>query len=342
MASITVRPIESKPEWEDFVASRPEANFLHSWNWGEFHKNLGKNIHRLGFLMKGDAFQGVILAIVEPAKRGKYLTVPGGPLIDWNDTEVVRLFVDSLRHLALSNRCSFVRVRPQIFDTEENRQLFQNLGFKSAPMHLHAELTHQLDLSKSEPELLANMRKATRYEINRAKKLDIIIKASQNPDDIASFYELQLETARRQQFIPFSKQFLAEQFRVFATENQAVLYSAYFEQQLLAQAFIIFYGAEADYHYGASTAEGRKYPGAYAIQWAAIKEAKARGIPRYNFWGVAPEGETNHRFHGVSVFKRGFHGEDVAYLHAHDLVIDPLRYALNWSVETLRKKIRKV
>ena len=78
-----------------------------------------------------------------------------------------------------------MRVRPQIFDTEENRQLFQNLGFKSAPMHLHAELTHQLDLSKSEPELLANMRKATRYEINRAKKLDIIIKASQNPDDIA-------------------------------------------------------------------------------------------------------------------------------------------------------------
>jgi lipid II:glycine glycyltransferase (peptidoglycan interpeptide bridge formation enzyme) len=44
----------------------------------------------------------------------------------------------------------------------------------------------------------------------------------------------------------------------------------------------------------------------------------------------------------LSVFKRGFAGEDFAYLHAQDLVIQPLAYQVNLLVEKLRKKIRKV
>jgi lipid II:glycine glycyltransferase (peptidoglycan interpeptide bridge formation enzyme) len=110
----------------------------------------------------------------------------------------------------------------------------------------------------------------------------------------------------------------------------------------LAQAFVIFYGKEAVYHYGASTDEGRHYPGAYLIQWEAIKEAKKRGMTRYNFWGVAPENNANHRFSGLSLFKRGFGGEDFEYLHAQDLIINYPRYLVNYLVEFLRKKFRNV
>ncbi len=114
---------------------------------------------------------------------------------------------------------------------------------------------------------------------------------------------------------------------------------AYFEKKLLAQAFIIFYGKEAVYHYGASTDEGRKYPGAYLIQWHAILETQKRGMSAYNFWGVAPGG---HRFSNLSMFKRGFGGEDFEYLHAQDLIISYPKYAVNYIIEILRKKIRRV
>jgi lipid II:glycine glycyltransferase (peptidoglycan interpeptide bridge formation enzyme) len=110
--------------------------------------------------------------------------------------------------------------------------------------------------------------------------------------------------------------------------------------QLLAQAFVIFYGQEAVYHYGASTDAGREYPGAYLLQWEAICEAKRRGCVRYNFWGVVPVEKKSHRFWGVSVFKRGFGGHEVQYLPAHDLIVQPLQYTLNAFVETLRRKIR--
>jgi len=135
---------------------------------------------------------------------------------------------------------------------------------------------------------------------------------------------------------------LKEQFKVFVAQDAAVLYEAYDGDELLAQAFIIFYGEEAAYHYGTGTEAGRGKPGAYAIQWAAIREAQRRDIKRYNFWGVTKPEQTGHRFYGVSIFKRGFGGEEVEYLHAQDLVLKPARYLLVGIIENVRKRIRKV
>lgn len=341
MAEIKVEEVDEKILWEKFVRSCKDANFLQSFSWGEFHQNLGKTIKRVGFFESGKMV-GVMLCIVERAKRATYLTVPGGPLINWDNKEQVKAFRKVIEELAKKESCVFIRVRPQIFETGKNSKLFKNLGFKSAPMHLHAELTRQLDLTKSEQQLLSEMRKTTRYEIKKAIKLGIKIRVSKNIKDIDHFYKLQKQTAIRQHFIEFDKKFLTEQFRVFVKDNEVALFTAYLGSKILAQAFIIFYGSEADYHYGASTLEGRKYPGAYLIQWEAIKEAKRRGLKRYNLWGVSPEGATNHRFWGVSVFKRGFGGQDLEYLHARDLIINPIAYKINWAVETIRKKSRRV
>ncbi len=341
MAQITIEEITEKIDWENFMDQHPESNFLQSFNWGKFHQNLGKTIYKIGFKEK-EILVGVMLCIVEKAKRATYLTVPGGPLISWEDETQVSAFIKAVKDLAKRKNCSFVRIRPQIIENEKNKKLVESLGFKIAPMHLHAELTRQLDLTKTKDELMIEMRKTTRYEIKQAIKLGIKISVSKDPKELEGFYNLQKETAKRQRFVEFNKRFLQEQFEVFAADNQVLLYTATLNNVKLAQAFIIFYGSEADYHYGASTLDGRKYPGAYLIQWEAIKEAKKRGMTRYNLWGVAPEGETNHRFWGVSIFKRGFGGEDVSYLHARDLIVNSISYKVNWLIEATRKKVRRV
>ncbi|KKQ29069.1 MAG: hypothetical protein US43_C0009G0016, partial [Candidatus Levybacteria bacterium GW2011_GWA1_37_16] len=55
-----------------------------------------------------------------------------------------------------------------------------------------------------------------------------------------------------------------------------------------------------------------------------------------------PEGNSDHRFAGLSLFKRGFGGEDFQYLPAQDLIINYPRYLINYFIEQLRKKIRRV
>lgn len=338
---ITVKPIEDLKTWEDFMATHPEANFLHSWYWGEFHQRLGKSIERRGFY-NGNQLIGVLLAVVEPAKRGRHVVVPGGPVIDWDNKALVRAWVKEAKAIAKQHNGVFVRVRPQLLDTTKHQRLFQSLGFHKAPMHVTADLTSQLDLHQSDDDLRRGLRKGTRYELKRAEKLGIKVEAATDERFLNEFCELQLETAKRQNFVPFSRKFLSEQFQTFAAADKVVMYRSTHQGKLLAMAFIIFYGSEAAYHYGASTTLAREFPGAYAIQWEAIAEARRRGCTRYNFWGVAEHGQTKHRFYGVSVFKRGFGGQDVAYLPAQDLPINVLHYAITYLFETGRRKTRRL
>lgn len=341
MAQIIIKQIENKKEWEEFLALHEEANFLQSWYWGEFHEKLGKYISRVG-VYKNNKLVGVMQSVVESARRGRYLTVPAGPIIDWRDSHVIDHIFSEMKNIARANNCSFIRVRPQLVSDDFSRNIFKKHGFIGAPMYLHAELTSQLDIAKSEEQLLADMRKTTRYEIKKAGTLGVKVEQTKDEDHIKEFYDLQIETAKRQKFTPFSYRFFKEQFEIFFDADKALLYNATLNGKILAQAFIIFYGKEAVYHYGASTEEGRKYPGAYLLQWEAIKEAKRRGMSRYNFWGVAPEHDAHHRFSGISVFKRGFGGNDIQYLHAQDLIVNYPLYAIDYVIETVRKLIRRV
>lgn len=341
MSKTIVKQIEDKNEWECFISQHPEGNFLHSWYWGEFHKNLGNKIQRTGFF-ENETLVGVMLSIVERSKRGKFLIVPGGPIIQWDNKNLVSSVFEEIKKIAKENSCVFARIRPQLISNENSKLIFKNHKFKNAPTHLHAELTTQLDIAKSEEELMSQMRKATRYEIKKAIKLGIQIEKTTNPKHMKKFYEIQVLTSKRQKFVPFSYNFLYEQFKVFTENENAILFNAYFEKKLLAQAFVIYYGKEAVYHYGTSTDLGRKYPGAYLIQWEAILEAKKRGITRYNFWGVAPENNASHRFSGISMFKRGFGGVDTEYLHAQDLIINNPLYFIDYGIEYVRRKIRKL
>jgi lipid II:glycine glycyltransferase (peptidoglycan interpeptide bridge formation enzyme) len=338
--AITVGPVTDPNVWEAFIQGQPEANFLQSWHWGEFNSRLGRQVYRQGFFQDGRLL-GVLLAIVEPARRARYLAIPGGPIVDWRNKPLVEAAVQEMHRLGKQEHCAFVRVRPQITESQDHSQLFAQFGFRRAKMHLHAELTSQLDITKTEEELRNEFRKNTRYELKQAKKRGLVVSATADPEAIEEFYNLQLQTAQRHGFIPYGKKFLKEQFKVFSEANKALLYSAKTSDgQLIAQAFVIFYNQEAAYHYGASTELGRTEPGAYAIQWEAIKEAKRRGMTRYNFWGVVLPEQTTHRFYGVSVFKRGFKGEDVEYLHARDLVINWPKYLPNLGIETIRKRRR--
>ena len=186
------------------------------------------------------------------------------------------------------------------------------------------------------------MHRRIRYAVNNARNKGFTIEKSQNPEDIHKFYQIQLETAHRQNFVSFSEDFLTKQFAAFAKNDEAVLYTAKYNGEILAQNFMIFYGNEASYHYAVSTELGTKLSGAPILHVEAMKDARVRGIYRYNLWGIVGENEKNHRFYGVSFFKRGFGGDELKYLPAHDLVIKPISYLKTLLIEKIRKKVRHI
>lgn len=330
-----------KQVWDGYVSRLNEANFLQSWDFYEFHKARGKKIVRR-LVYKGSKIIGAYAGVVETARRGRYMAIAGGPLIDFSDGEMVSSVFSDIKEQGKVLGCVFVRVRPQEVLSDNILQVLSNQGLKKAPMYLSVEFAGVLDLNKSEEEILAGASQGFRRKLRKAAKLDIEITADTSDDSIKEFCRLEKLHAERQKYVAFSSDFLKKQFEAFREGGEVLIYTAKFEGKTLAQNFMIFYGPEASYHYGVSSELGTKYSAAPLLHMAAMEEARKRGCTRYNLWGIVEPDEKSHRFYGVSEFKRSFGCEELRYTPAHDMVLKPLQYQKTKLVESARKRIRHV
>lgn len=330
-----------RESWDSFIKSHEEANFLQSWDFYEFHKARGKKIVRR-VVLDGDKIVAAYAGVVETAKRGKYLAIAGGPIMDWQDKKIVRLVFSDIKALGEKLGCVFIRVRPQLELSDKSLELMRELGLKKAPMYLSVEYAGILDLHKKEAEILAGASQGFRRKLRKAEKNEIDISAETSDTAIKEFCELEKKHAERQKYVAFSTSFLTKQFEAFREHDEVLIYTARKDGEILAQNFMIFYGPEASYHYGVSSELGTKYSAAPLLHLAAMEEARKRGCNRYNLWGIVGPTETSHRFYGVSEFKRSFGCEELKYTPAHDLILKPAKYQITKLVETARKKIRHV
>ena len=323
-----------KKEWEKVMKAFPQANFLQSPEYGKMNELLGAKVLFEDFGGKGHA-----LMIVRDAKRGRYLEIPCGPLIDWDDARVVDQVFKKIKEIADKEKCVFVRMRPQLLASAENIRKLEKLGMKKSPMHLAAEHTVMIDLTAPEDEMLSRMRRQTRYEVRRAEKLGIKVEKGNSEEIFKEFHKVQAETAKRQNFVPPSLKMLMAEREAFG-DNIEIYVAKTEDGKAIAYGMIIDDGREGAYYEAASTDLNRKLPGAYALLWQAMKDLKKKGVERFNLWGIAPPGQPTHRYAGVTTFKTGFGGEVVESVPAHDLVISKVGYMKDLIVEKARKKRR--
>jgi len=340
MAQYQSREIKDKKVWEKFLLSQHPQSFLQSWNWGETNRLIGNQIFRRGFF-KNDKLIGLCLLIKQKAKRGPHLIIPAGPIIDWKNQELVNFVNQEIKKIAKKEKVWFVRTRPEIIDSPAAKHLLKNLSFVSAPMYLHAENTWVLDITPKEEDLLLGMRKNTRYLVRKSLKSNLKLKTTRQPSAALVLKKLQEATIRRHNFVGFPEEFFRALLKTFGTDHQAQVFVAKLEKEILAAALIIFYADTAYYYLGASSDKIRKIPASYFLQWQIIKEAKRKGFKKYNFWGIAPTNNPRHRFWGVTIFKKGFGGQRIDWLHAQDLPLTPL-YWLTYVFEQGRKLRRSL
>ena len=96
----TVKTVEKQTEWDEFVTSFSEANFLQSWDFYEFYQSRGFDIVRRGVYDENNQLVGVYAGEVEPAKRGRHLAVAGGPIFGWSNQEIKQLIFDDMKQQA--------------------------------------------------------------------------------------------------------------------------------------------------------------------------------------------------------------------------------------------------
>lgn len=332
-----IKEITDAQQWNSFLLKLQPNTFLHSWEWGEIQRQSGERARYLGCF---DAQRqiGAALVITVSARRGRHLFIPHGPIFS-TEEETRRYLPDIISYckaITRKERAVAIRVAPLLITSPENNSVFASLGFRPAPLHVHTELTWMLDIAKPQEALLAQMRKTTRQAIKKAQQSGASITIVTGDKALNRFFPLYKATKYRHGFVPFSQEFLQRQAAVFAPEHRIYFCFAQHEGRDVAAGIFLQFGNTVFYHHGASIKLLSSVSASQLLQWESICEAQRRGAVRYNFWGIAPDQQPLHPFAGITIFKKGFGGYAVDYLHAQDLPCS-LGYWKLWIVETARK-----
>jgi lipid II:glycine glycyltransferase (peptidoglycan interpeptide bridge formation enzyme) len=186
--------------------------------------------------------------------------------------------------------------------------------------------TRVLDLTLQDEELLKQMKRKGRYNIQLAKKRGISTECFQGEqalEKIDQWQQLLEETTGRDGFSGHNRSFY-ESFLKEIKHSQLIL--AKKEDQYIAAAIMVYHQDTAVYYYGVSSSQYRKDMAPYAVQWTGIQEGKKRGCKTYDFFGVAGPDEKNSDWAGITAFKEKFGGELVHRPSTQDLIISRPKY----------------
>jgi lipid II:glycine glycyltransferase (peptidoglycan interpeptide bridge formation enzyme) len=339
-----IKEITDRSIWQRFFEENGSTSFLQSWEWGEVQKSLNYGVLRVGVFDKNN-LKAIAQIIKIESRRGNFLFIPHGPIFLQMEKGKTKLktYIEKIKNylitIAKKEKYSFIRIAPIIEDNQNNRKMFENLLFKTAPIYMHAERTWVLDLNKTEQELLNNMRKTTRYLIRRADRDGVVIEERSDQKAFDIFWRIYKETAEREKFVPYSFKYIKSEFEEFNRTNRALFLFGKVAGEYYASALILFTKSSGFYHQGASI--HTKFPVTYRLQWEAILWAKKRGCSLYNFWGIKQEGRTPKDWDGLTLFKTGFGGRQIDYIPTQDYIISP-KYYLTYLYEKYLAWKRKI
>lgn len=214
------------------------------------------------------------------------------------------------------------------------------LSVVSSPRHIHCEATRIIDLTKSEEDILSQMKQKGRYNIKVAQKNDITVKES---SDIDAFYDLVTKTGKRDGFVHLSK----KQYQAFLNDLPgSFLLLAYpsglgpaetdvNQTEPIAGVLSVIWDQRLTYYYGASNHAHRASMAPYLLQWKSMCTGKAKGCTEYDLLGVAPsDSSKTHPWAGISSFKEKFGGEVVTYPKEQVVILRPVLY---WMLHVKRR-----
>lgn len=322
----------TQPEaWDAFVAAHPAGTILQTSRWAQLKATFGWDWEIVTPNAATDS-GALVLYRSLPLKLGTIAYVPRGPLVDWGNTQAVTALFDGLRRAVRRRRAWALWLEPEILDTPEAQAHLQGLGLKPVPRTIQPPRTIIVDIAPAEDVILAQMRSKTRYNIRLAERKGVTIREG-TMDDAAAFYALMTETGSRDAFGIHSEAYYRRVFELFLPLGHAALLLAEVEGELVAAVVVFALGTKAWYLYGASSDRHREKMPPYALQWAAIRWAKARGCTSYDLWGIpdadeetleAQFADRNDGLWGIYRFKRGFGGQIIRCVGLWEQSLHPL------------------
>ncbi len=322
--------------WNETILAFPRAHILQTREWASIKARYGWRPEP--FVWRDAAGQVVAAALVlrRPLPSPlpwSVLYAPKGPLLlSWEDEALRTRVLDDLQSYARRTGAIFLKIDPDVVvgtgvpgepDAQEAplglavRAAFQRRGWRFSAEQVQFRNTVLLDLSPAEDELLAAMKQKTRYNIRLAARKGVTVREG-TLADLPLLYRMYAETAARDGFIIRPREYYFAVWQTLMQAHMAEPLIAEVEGEPVAAIVVFRFAGRAYYFYGMSTGRHRNKMPTYALQWEAIRRAKAAGCREYDFWGAPDAFAPTDPMWGVFRFKRGFGARVVRTLGAWD------------------------
>ncbi len=311
---------------------------LQSFEWGEFRETTGIKVIRKGRLNKNklqETFQLTIHPIPHTSWTIGYL--PKG-------TMPTKGLVEEVKKIGKENRCIFIQLEPNVINDQGSmiKDQLRILSLIPAAHPLFTKHTLQLDLTKSEDELLQTMHPKARYNIKVAQKHQVQVEEKNTKEAFDTFWKLTQETTSRQQFFAHTKKYHQTQWNTLPhtiktnSLSSHLLLATYQGKPLTAWIVFVFKGT-LYYPYGASSQEHRETMHSTLMMWEAIRFGKKNNLQSFDLWGAAAPGtpESDPWF-GFTQFKERFGPTRIEFVGSYDVVINPALYQLYKLADKIR------
>ncbi|HNW56170.1 MAG TPA: peptidoglycan bridge formation glycyltransferase FemA/FemB family protein [Bacteroidales bacterium] len=185
-------------------------------------------------------------------------------------------------------------------------------NFKKCLSNILPSNTIFLDLKKDLADIKMSMKPKTRYNIELSARKEVTVNIA-GIENLDTWYRLYTETAARNGFylhnIDYFRAVLTSRANNTQSPAEVFLLIAGIDKMPLSAMFLVLTGNRGTYLYGASASHHKNLMASYAVQWEAIKLAKAKGCTEYDMFGVSPNPDPSHPLFGLYRFKTGFGGE---------------------------------
>ncbi len=104
-------------EWDATVGSQGEPHFMQSWAWGEQSAQRGwKTLRKRLVLVTGEKAGSVQVLVrdIRPGLRLKMALIPGGPILDWEDSSRAFLFLEQLEEMLRQENVALMWIAPPL------------------------------------------------------------------------------------------------------------------------------------------------------------------------------------------------------------------------------------
>lgn len=317
------------------------------WEWGEFRKKTGKKIDRVGFFKSGQ-IQNALQVTFHPVPNFPQYTIGYCPRAFMPDENQL----SALRQLGEQQKAIFIKIEPNTAVPVENmaelkplaKFLTENGCQPARPFF--AKYTFQVDLSKTEEELFANLESKTRYNVNLAGGKGVKIIEDNSRDGLDTYLSMLEKTLSRQGFYLHSPEYFLKMWETLKDSGMMHIFHAVYDDTAIVSWIIFKWKDVVYYPYGASRSIHREVMASNLMMWEMIMWAKSQRAAVFDMWGcLGPKADKSHSWYGFHRFKKGYGGEHMRFLGTFDLVLQEPHYRLfklanNFRWKFLRSKTK--